>query len=280
MYPPAQPPRRCCAMSRTDAVPLLPKGLLAWLPFLWNRVMFAGTDAEPTRVRLFSLALVVLLPAALLYPSRHFRLLEPDEGRYAQIPREMLANGDSIVPTLQGLPYLDKPPLFYWTVQLSYRQFGVSDSVARLVPALAVHLTILLVYLIGRRSLGERAALWGTLLLSVAPGFLGMGRLLILDGLLTLWVTLSLLAIFEAVRGARLQCGWWLLSAVACGLGVLTKGPIALILLVPPLLAYRWLSGHRVAIGRRNILMFLGIVMAVNLPWYVAIYLREPVFLR
>src|SRR5947209_6661401 len=93
------------------------------------------------------------------------------------------------------------------------------------VPALALHGCVLAVYLFGRRSLGERAAFRGALLLALAPGFTGMGRLLLMDGLLTLCATLALFSAFEAVRGPRLRWGWWLLAGSACGLGVLTKGP-------------------------------------------------------
>src|SRR5207247_1487508 len=111
-----------------------------------------------------------------------------------------------------------------------------------LVPALAVHATLLLTYLLGRRTLGEPAALAGALALTLAPGFISVARLLLLDGLLTLFLALSVLAAFEAVRGPRLRWSWWLLAALACGLGVLTKGPVAVLLLVPPLLLYRVLS--------------------------------------
>jgi 4-amino-4-deoxy-L-arabinose transferase-like glycosyltransferase len=205
-------------------------------------------------------------------------LFEPDEGRYAEIPREMLARGEWVVPYLQGQPYLDKPPLLYWLVIGSYRLFGVHDWAARLVPALAVHAGILLTYLLGRRSLGERPAFWGALILSLAPGFMTMGRLLILDGLLSLWVLVSQLAGFEAVRGQRLWWGWWLLAAGACGLGVLTKGPVIVVLVTAPLLAYRWLAGARSATSLRAWLVFTGIVGVVSLPWYVAVCLELPEF--
>src|SRR6202008_1592092 len=119
------------------------------------------------------------VPAALLYPCLSFRLFEPDEGRYAEIPREMLARGEWIVPYLQGEPYLDKPPLLYWLVGLSYRVFGVQDWAARLIPALAVHASILLTYFFGARMLGERAGFWGACLLSLAPAFVSVGRLLV-----------------------------------------------------------------------------------------------------
>jgi 4-amino-4-deoxy-L-arabinose transferase-like glycosyltransferase len=258
----------------------LPRTVPGWLPFLWNRVLFPGTPSADARVRAASLALVVLLPAVLLYPCRGFLLLEPDEGRYAQIPKEMLAAGSWVVPTLQGEPYLDKPPLFYWLVTLSYHLFGVTESAARLVPAVCVHLTILAVYLIGRRSVGERGAFWAALLLSVSPGYLGVARLLLLDGLLTLCVTLSVLCGFEAVRTGRLKWGWWLAAAVASGLGFLTKGPISEVLLFPPLLAFGLLNRSAARVGWRPAAAFAAVVVGVNLPWYVAVYLREPVFLK
>jgi 4-amino-4-deoxy-L-arabinose transferase-like glycosyltransferase len=273
---------------------------LEWCRFLFAAVLFPGTADADIRVRRFSLLLLLLLPAVLLYPTRGFYLLEPDEGRYAQIPKEMLHNGSWVVPTLQGEPYLDKPPLMYWLVALSYRAFGVNPEAARLVPAVCVHLTILAVYLIGRRSVGERAAVWAGLLLAVAPGFVSVGRLLLLDGLLTLCVTVSVLCGFEAVRTGRLRAGWWFAAAVASGLGFLTKGPISELLLFVPLWAFGFLTRAparpspeepeasptlfgSVAPCRVRWYWygaFFAVVFAVNLPWYVAIYVREPQFLK
>jgi 4-amino-4-deoxy-L-arabinose transferase-like glycosyltransferase len=236
-------------------------------------------DAD-TRIRPFALLLLVLLPAALLYPTRSFHLLEPDEGRYAQIPREMLESDNWVVPTLQSEPYLDKPPLMYWLVALSYQAFGVTPAAARFVPAVCVHLTILAVYLIGRRSLCHRAAAWAALFLTVAPAYHEMARLLILDGLLTLCVTLSVLCGFEAVRTGSLKLGWWLAAALASGLGFLTKGPVAEVLFFPPLFAFAWLSGTTARVKLWRYALFFVVVLGVSLPWYVAIYLKQPTFLK
>ncbi|MGE3806745.1 MAG: ArnT family glycosyltransferase [Gemmataceae bacterium] len=252
--------------------------LVPWLSYLWSRVLFPGQPHTERRASLTALLLLLILPGLLLYPCLSFHLFEPDEGRYAEIPREMLERGDWIVPYLQGEPYLEKPPLFYWLVMLSFGCFGAFDWAARLVPALALHATILTTYGLGRRSLGERAAFWGALALGLAPGFLGMGRLLLLDGVLTLCMTVSLLAAFEAIRGAVFRWSWWSVAAVACGLGILTKGPIALVLLVPPLVLQRYLHKTGCAITWKRWAAFLMMAALVVLPWYVAISLRMPDF--
>ncbi len=249
----------------------LPRSLLAWPTFLWSRVLFPGDPpSAPERIRPVSVLILLFLPALLLYPCLSFALFEPDESRYAEIPREMLQRGDWVTPRLDGEPYLEKPPLLYWLTAVSYRMFGVHDWAARLPPALAVHGSILLLYFFGRRIFGEKPAFRGALALSLAPGFVSVGRLLIIDGVLTFCTTLSLFSAFEAVRGARLRWGWWLLSAVACGLGILAKGPVALILLAGPLVLHRWLTGRPLPVSRGAVAAFLAATAALTLPWYIA----------
>jgi len=259
----------------------LPRTLAAWFPFVWSQVLFrGGTHQQLEPVRRSALLLLLVLPALLLYPTLSFHLFEPDESRYAEIGREMLQRGEWVVPYLQSQPYLDKPPLLYWLIEVSYALFGVQIWAARLVPALAVHGCVLLIYILGRRSVGERAAFWGALSLALAPGWVTMGRLLLMDSLLTLLTTLALLSAFEAVRGERLRWDWWLLAAIACGLGVLTKGPVALVLLLPPLWLQRWLTGSGCRVGRIAMFGFLLVVLAVTLPWYAAMTQRMPTFAR
>jgi 4-amino-4-deoxy-L-arabinose transferase-like glycosyltransferase len=265
-----------------------PTALVPYLRRLWTHVLFPDLQITDSRLRLCNLAILLLLPAALLYPCMTFHLLEPDEGRYAEIPREMLARGDWVVPRLQGEPYLDKPPLLYWLVMVSYRVFGVHDWAARLIPALAVHGTILLSYIFGRRLLGERAAFRGALLLTLTPGLMGMGRILTLDSLLTFWVTLAVFAGWRglparsASEGGRpplaRASGWSVVSALACGLGVLTKGPVTILLVIPPFLIHRWLLTGTLLLRWKSMVAFTSIILAVNLPWYVAVWIEQPEF--
>jgi 4-amino-4-deoxy-L-arabinose transferase-like glycosyltransferase len=260
------------------AHPPMERSLLAWLPYLWSHVTFAGADAATMPIRWTSLLWLLLMPGLLLYVSMAFPLFEPDEGRYAEIPREMLARGEWVVPYLNSEPYLDKPPLLYWLVMLSFRVFGIHDWSARLVPALAVHATILLVYLFGRRRVGERAAFRGALLLALAPAFVSIGRLLVIDGLLSLCVALVMFASWEALNGGRWRSVWWLIAGLAAGLGILSKGPVVLILTLPPLALSQWLRSKPIYVLSWNSSIFLAATVAVALPWYVAICVRLPHF--
>jgi len=276
-------PRQSTAVSAVKYLALIaperpPTHLLAWLPLVWTRILFPGRSSDPRVWRPQAFVLLFVLSGLLLYPCMSFHLFEPDEGRYAQIPREMLMRGDWIVPTLQGEAYLDKPPLFYWLVMVSYSIFGCHDAAARLIPALAMHGAVLLTYVLGLRIVGERSAFWGAVLLTVSPLFLGVGRLLVLDGLLTLWVTLALLAAYVAQAEPSFRRRWWLVAALACGLGVLTKGPVAVLLILPPLIAHRFLVRGAAPIGWRSWACLAAVVLAINLPWYLAVCVQRPEF--
>lgn len=271
----------CPPLARQPVLSESPLAPLAWLPYLWSRVLFPGpSSAPPQRWLWWPLLALLVGPGLLLYPSLAFPLLEPDESRYAQIPYEMIVRGDYLVPRLQGQPYLDKPPLFYWLVACSYRLFGIHQAAARLVPALAVHGCVLLAYFFGRRWLGGPAAFRGALFLALAPGLVTMGRMLLLDSLLTFWTTLALFAAFEARRGAGLHRGWWLVAAAACGLAILAKGPVALLLVLPPLWLYRILSGRSCPVSLGGWLAFALLVAGIALPWYGALCWQVPGFLR
>jgi dolichol-phosphate mannosyltransferase len=265
----------------------VPRVLRTLLPFWWTRIAFAGNNPSPDEAGEThslpspwpALALLLVVAGLLFFTKLRAPLLEPQEPRYAEIPRQMLQEGSFVVPVLHGEPYLDKPPLLYWLVMGSYSLFGISDRSARLVPGIAGVLCVLLTYLWGRRAAGERAGLCGALILCLSPGFVYRERMLTFDAVLCLCVLAALAAAHTAVSGARLRRGWWVLSAVACGLGLLTKGPVALVLVAGPVLAFAVLDG-RVARPRwRNGLAYLATSAAVALPWYAAIAYRQPQFL-
>src|SRR5262249_7604061 len=148
-------------------------------------------------------------------------LLDPDEGRQAEVAREMLAHQDWVVPRLLGDPYYEKPPLQYWLTTLAYRACGIQPWSARLVPAGAAWWSVLVTLLWGRFALGSRPAWLGGLVLSLTLGFIVLGRMAVLDSLLACCVLTSWCCATVAVGEAGLRRGWWLASALACGLGIL-----------------------------------------------------------
>jgi dolichol-phosphate mannosyltransferase len=262
-----------------------PRTLADFLRFWWSRLLFPGADtpeersspADP-RWHWAALVLLIVLAGALLFPNLSYPLLEPDEGRYAEIGREMLASGDWVVPTLNQHPYYDKPPLLYWLLAGSYALFSVSEAAARLVPALAALATVLATYLFGRRIVGGRPAFLAALALALTPGAALCGRFLVLDSLLTLCVTVALFAAYFAVDGKRLRWAWWAASAASCALGVLTKGPVALVLIAAPVVAFAWLGRSPARPLARHWAVYGALALGPAVPWFAAILCREPDF--
>src|SRR2546426_686286 len=152
--------------------------------------------ARPRTLRLFLAVFVVLL--CLDLPGSW--LIDPDESRYAEIPREMLASGDFVTPTLNGAHYFEKPPLFYWLNAGSIALFGHSSFAARLPVRLAA-LGTAAILAAGLRSVAPGAGLWAALVFLSAQLSFALGRYNIIDGLLSFTLTLS----FFSLRGILLQ---------------------------------------------------------------------------
>jgi dolichol-phosphate mannosyltransferase len=261
----------------------VPRTLATLLPFWWAKLLFPSTGearqvkgAQRAYGSGLVLALLVFVAGLLFFVRLRAPLLEPQEARYAEIPRQMLESGQWLVPMLHGEPYLDKPPLFYWSVMASYRVFGVSDWAARLVPGLAGLLTVLATYWWGRRVAGPKAGLAGALLLCLSAEFIYRQRMVGMDGLLALWVTAALGAAHVAMQGPSLRIGWWLLAWLATGLGLLTKGPVALTLFVAPIFVWQFLDPRTARIKARWWAAGLAIALAVAAPWYAAVGLVAP----
>ena len=221
--------------------------------------------------------LLLLLAFWILFAQLGSPLMEPDESRYAEIPRLMLRSGDWITPKLQGKPYNDKPPLVYWLIAASYAVFGVSIEAARLVPATAGLLTLIAVYLWSRRYLGRSVANITVLILLTMLGYVAFMRMLLLDGVLTFLVVGSLLAGHHALAQKR-HPGWWLISAILCGLGVLAKGPVAIVLVTPCLFALRWLDRSTTPMRFFDAVWYGIVVLSLAVPWYAVMMLTNEGF--
>jgi 4-amino-4-deoxy-L-arabinose transferase-like glycosyltransferase len=276
---------RAAGESKVSVMHIFPV-LLAMVRFWWNFVMFPHREAESPvggRSRLSTWHLAAIgglgaVAAAIWFGNLGYQLIEPDETRYAQIALEMYQTGDWTVPRLQGEPYLDKPPLLYWATAVSYRLFGADQQSARLPNALSMLAAVVAVYVLGRRLVGDRAAAMGALATMFTVGVAISARFLLLDSMLTLWTTVTLLCAGIALVQERRSWIWWLSAGVACGLGVMTKGPVAVVICLPPMMAAVWLRGERLTAYWRQWLMVLtpGVLLAA--PWFWAVIQQQPEF--
>ncbi|MFI5347160.1 MAG: ArnT family glycosyltransferase [Elusimicrobiota bacterium] len=222
-----------------------------------------------------------LLAAALAVPLLGLTspLLEVDDARYAQVPAEMAASGDWVLPTLDGTPYVEKPPLWYWTAASSYKVFGVSEATARLPMLLFALLGVAGAGWLGAWLYSAEVGLAGAAATATAALWIFLTHNMTLDmpvSVCLLWTTaLALRAM------ARPQDSGWAAPAawIAAALAFLSKGLIALLL--PGL----WVVGLSVLFpklrrGARALISPLGIVLAsaIAAPWFFAMQRRRPDF--
>lgn len=251
-----------------------------WMKHLWCEILFPACDSLSPQKGMLSHRFILLVVASLLLFCRlDFSLFEPDETRYAEIPREMLANNEWLVPLLGGEPYLDKPPLLYWLTMISYQAFGVGVWQARLVPTLALFLGLILTYELGRRIVGSVEAFAGTMFLLLCPGFIIMGKLLVLDGLLSMCILGALLTGLLAIQKNEFQMRWWIASAIFAALGVITKGPIAIVLTAPCFYLITRIDSRFIKPSLKAWGVWFGLSMVLFLPWFIFVAIRRPEFL-
>ena len=222
-------------------------------------------------------ALLLLSFVLFFHGLSTYSLKEPDEGRYAEIPREMVELHDYVVPHLDYARYFEKPPLFYWTVALSYKAFGVSEWSSRLPNALSAFACVLALFFAARRWFGREKAFLSSVILMSCLGFFTMARIVTLDMFLALWLFLSLMLFYGFYRERKPLFIYLFYGTM--GLATLTKGPVSVILLGITILIFlateRNLSMLKEVKWVKGILIYLAVI----LPWIVAISLREKEFL-
>jgi len=222
------------------------------------------------------LAAMVFLGCMWSPPS----LMDDVDAAQPQIARNMLESGDWVTPRLDGVAYLEKPPLKYWLIALSMELFGVRDWAARLPIALAVIALCWLTFRIGSWAFSERAGLYAGMVLSTCLGLFLFTRVLISDVLLTLTITLALWSFARALDEAETRPRWWAaMMAASIGFGLLTKGLIAGLFPAGAAVAYLIFTGRllRLETWRRlRIGSGLLILLAIAAPWHVLATLRNP----
>jgi 4-amino-4-deoxy-L-arabinose transferase-like glycosyltransferase len=211
---------------------------------------------------------------------------DANEAFYVETPREMMERGDYISPTFNYEPRLNKPVLSYWVVAGVYHLFGVSVGVQRLPIAIGAIVMIVAAFVlalaaapVGTGAADSRrrveAALWSALGLASTPRLLMFSRRIIIDVFIAMFMALALMCFALSERYPERRRRYLVWMYVAIGLGVLTKGPIAILL--PGAVFAGYLLVHR-ELGRvRSMMLPAGtlIVAAIIVPWYAALYVRD-----
>jgi len=225
------------------------------------------TPPRPRRGGRWLPLLLVAAALALGWNLGGHRLLDPDEGRNAEVAREMALNNDYLVPHLDGLPYLDKPIVYFAAAAAAMEILGPTETAARLPAYLATLLTIALVAWFARRRWGADAGWVAGIALATLPLVLAYARTTIFDSTLALFTTAAILCFAED----RPVLAW-----AAIGAGALTKGPIAILIPLATVVPYAWLVGERI----RRYFPWRGLVVfgLVALPWFLAVTARVPAF--
>jgi 4-amino-4-deoxy-L-arabinose transferase-like glycosyltransferase len=211
-------------------------------------------------------------------------LWEPDEGRYAEIPREMVVTGDYVTPHNDGVRYFEKPPLVYWATAASLRIFGHNEFAVRFQAAAASVGSVLVTAMLGEAMFGASAGLISALALLLSPLFFIFARFATPDPLLAFFFSSALACFYFAARQGNFYHGasrkLMLAAAGLLALGTLTKGPVALIL--GGAIGLLWLIVER---RTKDIVLLrwpecIAIYLAIVAPWFVLVSLRNPEFPR
>jgi hypothetical protein len=237
---------------------------------------------SPLASRALSFALFVLCVMLLFANLGGPALFEPDEGRNAEKAREILVLGDWLTPHENFLPVLDKPMAFYWVIAGAYKLFGVSEWSARLPSALAALGCLFLLYRFARIYDGVWVARWGMLILLTSLEFFLLARVVILDMVLTFFVTLTLMSFYSAVQAGDQRTRRWScwLMYVALALGTLVKGLAGLV--VPGMIMFFYLFLTRKWRLLRELHLSTGAViyLVLTVPWYAWAGAENPGYLR
>lgn len=233
----------------------------------------------PTRRSLFALFLIFTV---IWFGSLDYRkLIQPDEGRYAEIAREMAASGDFVTPRLNGLKYFEKPPLQYWMTAAAFKVFGEDEWTARLWPGLTGFLSVLLAFCTARRLFGDRVALFAAVTLGSSLFTVLIGHINTLDMGLSFFLQLALSGMLLANHentAHRRRRQWMLLVWAALALAMLSKGLVSLVLCGATLLLYSLLTRDFTPWKRLELLRGIPLFLLIAAPWFIAVSLINPEF--
>lgn len=233
------------------------------------------------RSRFYWLGLLVVFTLVWFSNIEYRKLVRPDEGRYAEISREMAVSGDWVTPRLNDLKYFEKPPLQYWATAAAFRAFGDSHWAARWWPAATTFACVLLMFWTGRRLFGFEVGLAAAAMLGGCSGFVINAHINTLDAELTAFLTVALLGFLLAQHpGAtpKENHHWMWVVWAALALAVLSKGLVGVVLPGAILALYLLLERDGRRLTRLHIAEGAVILLLIAVPWFVAVSLANHEF--
>jgi len=237
--------------------------------------------ASLSRGTWFLFGLVVLIAWFAALDTR--KLQHPDEGRYAEIAREMALSDDWVTPRLNDLKYFEKPPFQYWMGAAAFNAFGVSEWTARVPPALAGLLAVIAVGFTTARLAGAEAGAYAALVLAGTVWHAGLAHYLTLDAVLSFWLAIALCAFLLAQRPAlppSAQRNWMLLAYAAAAGATLTKGLVAVVIPGAALAFYSLVTRDIGPWRRLHALPGVALYLALAVPWFALVSMQNPEFAR
>lgn len=234
---------------------------------------FSSGSSRSARFFIVAAAAVVLL---YLVPLGAYPLMEPDEGRYAEIPREMAESGDFVTPRLNYVKYFEKPPLLYWANAVNFAVFGQNEFAARLFPALCALAGAAAAAAFGASLYGRRAGFIAGAVTATSLLYFAIGTINITDMPLTFFLTLAFASFYTARTSGRKR--WYLLFYLASALAVLTKGLVGVFLPGLVILAYILVTRERRLFIEPLYLPGLILFFAAVVPWFWLVCRENPDF--
>ena len=230
------------------------------------------------------LLIIFLVSIPLLFwQLGSYALFDPDEGRYAEIPRELLARGNWVTPTLNFVTYFEKPPLLYWLSAISFWLFGLNEWAARLTPVLSAFLGLYVAYALGRRMWGARGGILSALILGTSLLWTIIGREAVIDTLLSTLVFATLAFWWlahtqvETSNERRWEkyfydIGFW----VSLGLAFLAKGPVVVVLAGGSIFFYLLICKQWKALKGMGWLWGVPLCALIAAPWFILVAMHNP----
>lgn len=210
-----------------------------------------------------------------------YPLFTPDEGRYSEVAREMIATGDFITPRVDGVAFLDKPILYYWLQAAAMFVFGINEWAIRIFPALLGIFGCLVTYTCGRVLFNRRTGLLAASILATTPLYFGGAHYADLNLEVAVFISTTLLFIITGIQSyGKERTIFFLAAYVFAALAFLTKGLIGLAF--PALVSGSWilLLSRFDLLKKAHLITGLIIFIFLTLPWYILVQKANPTFLH